>query len=378
MTTVVQTGSQPYNLTNSQRTPTFVPSANVTAGNAGYLLLNAFESTSMTIGTPTDNQGNTWTLVSDGTHPGRITANGQTQAAIYICQSFASTGALTITNHLTPGGGSGIAAFVGFAEVSGMLTSGQPDQVITGSTALSFTTTQAFASATSNPNDLLLAFGFSDSAASNTGHGVPAGWTQIAVNQDSTLGTNGIAIYQIVSATGTYSTTMGCSNGGNGYYMIMAALRSAGVTPTPTPTLTATATPSTTVTPTVTSGPTATSTATPTITPTISTTASVTPTPTVTPSRLVTVTVSEKLVNLANTIQPSLTGITACIYTAPPTTGSPNPYQVVQNISSDTGGNITFNISDAGLTLNQAIWLILFLDGSPARGSIRKIIPTYS
>ncbi|MDF2434651.1 MAG: hypothetical protein JWP44_4282, partial [Mucilaginibacter sp.] len=264
---IIQTGSTVY--PSAGTTPTFAPTSAVTAGNSGYLLMDFVESTSMNIGTPTDNQGNTWVLVTDGTHSGSIkNTGGITQAVIYKCESFISTGALTITQHLTPGGGGSIGGFLAFIEVSGMASSSQEDQVITGSTGGSDSTTKAFATSTSNANDLLLAFAFSDSSNIGTGHAVPSGWTQIAVSQDGTAGANGIAIYQSVSATGTYSTTMSCTNGSTGgYYMVMAALKSGNVTPTPTPTISITPT----NTPTINTSATPTPTITPTVTPVIKT-----------------------------------------------------------------------------------------------------------
>ena len=203
--------------------------------------------------------------------------------------------------------------------------------------------------------------------AGNTGVG-PAGYTVDFASAFDFSGFTVMAHKAIVTAnTETPAVSWTGSSAG-----IIYTANFQTITVTPTPTNTPTNTP--TLTPTIS----ITASITPTTTPTRTVTPTITPTNTVTPTRVYTVTVSERLINLSNIVQPSITGITAIIYGSVPTTGSPNPFLVVQNLSSDTNGYVTFTFGDTGLTLNQSIWVIFMLDGSPAKGSIRKITPTYT
>lgn len=95
-------------------------------------------------------------------------------------------------------------------------------------------------------------------------------------------------------------------------------------------------------------------------------------------SSLPLITVSMKLVNFEKSSQPSITGITACVFGNIPTIAAPNPVAVFSNLSTDTNGYLTFSFTNAALSLNQSIWLAVLLDGSPGRGGVRKITPTYS
>ena len=127
--------------------------------------------------------------------------------------------------------------------------------------------------------------------------------------------------------------------------------------------------------------PTPTISVTPSITPTVTPTATLTRTPTVTVTPSISslvVTITQRLVNLGVSPQVNITGITAIIYKTVPTGANPNPHQVIENITSDSNGNVSFTISNTGLAINDPVWLILMKDGSPARGSIRKITPTYT
>lgn len=219
-------------LDNLGSTPTYSPPSNVTAGNSGIIGVIAVESTSMDMNVPTDSQGNVWALCTDGTHNAKVkNASGITCAAIFKCDSFLSTGPLTITNHFVPGGGGGIGGFLTFAEGTS-INSPSVDQVVNGGTNGANSTTQAFANPTTVLNELLFGFAFSDSSTLNTGHATPLGWSLVGANQNGEIGANGVGIYKIVSGLGTYSTTMSCTGGGNGgYYMAMVSFKEAVAVP---------------------------------------------------------------------------------------------------------------------------------------------------
>jgi hypothetical protein len=89
-------------------------------------------------------------------------------------------------------------------------------------------------------------------------------------------------------------------------------------------------------------------------------------------------TVTETLIGETGATVNSETGITMVIYAAPPTTGSPNPHQVITGCSTNGSGVLTQALARGSLTLNAPVWMVLMKDGSPAKASCRKVTPTYA
>lgn len=87
--------------------------------------------------------------------------------------------------------------------------------------------------------------------------------------------------------------------------------------------------------------------------------------------------VRETLVNEVGSTVNSVTGITMVVYHAVPTAASPNPAQVIENVSTSGAGAIDVQINRAALALNAPVWIALMKDGSPAKGSLRKVTPVY-
>jgi hypothetical protein len=84
-----------------------------------------------------------------------------------------------------------------------------------------------------------------------------------------------------------------------------------------------------------------------------------------------------RLITKGGAAQASLTGITAEIRKAVPSSGTA-PDKVVTGIGTDGSGNLSsIDISDIQST-NAAVWLTLYKDGSPARGTTVKVTPTVS
>ncbi len=85
--------------------------------------------------------------------------------------------------------------------------------------------------------------------------------------------------------------------------------------------------------------------------------------------------VRETLIDLNGAAVASVTDITMLVYhTLPATAVAPNERVVV---ATNGSGQINQVISRGALALDAPVWIILMKEGSPARGSARKVTPVY-
>ncbi len=87
--------------------------------------------------------------------------------------------------------------------------------------------------------------------------------------------------------------------------------------------------------------------------------------------------VRENLISETGAAVASETGMTMVVYHAVPTTGSPNPAQVITGVASNGAGAIDVQLQRQALALNAPVWIALMKDGSPAKGTMRKVTPVY-
>jgi hypothetical protein len=87
--------------------------------------------------------------------------------------------------------------------------------------------------------------------------------------------------------------------------------------------------------------------------------------------------VRENLIGETGAAVASETGITMVVYHTVPTTGSPNPAQVITGVASNGAGAIDVQLARGALALNAPVWVVLMKDGSPAKGTVRKVTPVY-
>jgi hypothetical protein len=87
--------------------------------------------------------------------------------------------------------------------------------------------------------------------------------------------------------------------------------------------------------------------------------------------------VRESLIDETGAAVASVTGITMVIYHALPTTASPNPAQVIENVASNGSGAIDQLINRGSLDPGDPVWVVMMKDGTPAKGTVRKITPVY-
>lgn len=88
-------------------------------------------------------------------------------------------------------------------------------------------------------------------------------------------------------------------------------------------------------------------------------------------------TITQTLVGETGATVNSETGMTAIIFASPPTTATA-PHAVVTGVSTNGSGVMTLPFPRGALTLNQDVWLVLMKDGTPAKGTCRKVTPTYA
>lgn len=88
-------------------------------------------------------------------------------------------------------------------------------------------------------------------------------------------------------------------------------------------------------------------------------------------------TITDQLINLAGSVQASLTGLTVLIYKTVPTSATA-PAKEFNSVTTDGTGHLNLDVSDIGLTSGDPVWVIIMKDGSPAKGGIRKITPVYT
>lgn len=89
-------------------------------------------------------------------------------------------------------------------------------------------------------------------------------------------------------------------------------------------------------------------------------------------------TVTETLIGETGATVNSETGMTMVVWHTVPTTASPNPAQVIEGVSSDGSGQISVPINRGALALDAPVWIALMKDGSPAKGTLRKVSPVYA
>lgn len=88
-------------------------------------------------------------------------------------------------------------------------------------------------------------------------------------------------------------------------------------------------------------------------------------------------TITHRLISKLGAAWANETGITVLIYkTVPSSLVAPD--KRIAGVSTDASGNLSIGISDLGLLSGDTVWAIGMKDGSPAKGFIRKITPTYS
>lgn len=84
-----------------------------------------------------------------------------------------------------------------------------------------------------------------------------------------------------------------------------------------------------------------------------------------------------RLIDKFNAAVASASGITALIYKTVPSSAVA-PDKVVTGVSTNGSGALSdIDISDIQST-NAAVWLVLLLEGSPAKGTTVKVTPTVS
>lgn len=89
----------------------------------------------------------------------------------------------------------------------------------------------------------------------------------------------------------------------------------------------------------------------------------------------ITATINLTLRSKTGAIRASETGITALVYKNVPSSNVA-PDKRIAGVSSNGSGVISISVSDIGLSLGQAVWLILLRDGTDA--GARKVTPDYT
>jgi hypothetical protein len=86
--------------------------------------------------------------------------------------------------------------------------------------------------------------------------------------------------------------------------------------------------------------------------------------------------VRETLIDLTGAAVVSEASITMLVWRALPTTGAPNPDQAL-TVSTNGAGLVDQVITRGALAVNDPVWIAFLKNGSPARGTLRKITPVY-
>lgn len=87
--------------------------------------------------------------------------------------------------------------------------------------------------------------------------------------------------------------------------------------------------------------------------------------------------VRDTLVNETGATVNSETGMTMVVYHSVPTAASPNPAQVIESVTTSGAGALNQLINRGALALDAPVWIALMKDGSPAKGTLRKVTPVY-
>lgn len=73
----------------------------------------------------------------------------------------------------------------------------------------------------------------------------------------------------------------------------------------------------------------------------------------------------------------SVTGITMAVYHAVPTEAAPNPHEVIEDVATDSEGEIEVEIDLGDLEEGDPVWIALFKDGGTPAGTLKKVTPEY-
>jgi hypothetical protein len=73
----------------------------------------------------------------------------------------------------------------------------------------------------------------------------------------------------------------------------------------------------------------------------------------------------------------SVTGITMAVYHAVPTEAAPNPHEVIEDVATDSDGEIEVEIDLGDLEEGDPVWIALFKDGGTPAGTLKKVTPEY-
>lgn len=65
------------------------------------------------------------------------------------------------------------------------------------------------------------------------------------------------------------------------------------------------------------------------------------------------------------------------VYHTVPTEASPNPYEVIEDVETDSSGDIDVEISLGDLEDGDPVWIALVKDGTPPQGTFKKVVPVY-
>jgi hypothetical protein len=177
----------------------------VSAGDTVFVAIQTYSMTSGIVAADlTDNKGNSWSLVRVS---GAFAASdGQTALFMSTITVGASAGGMTIT--FTPHGTTWVSIIAEhFSGLSSTQDANTATASATGSTTVTLTT--VFSPATTNANDLILVLSGNGNEPSDSPYTLPTGFT-LPTNgrNDVTNGSSEVLAmaYQIVAATGTYST----------------------------------------------------------------------------------------------------------------------------------------------------------------------------
>lgn len=87
--------------------------------------------------------------------------------------------------------------------------------------------------------------------------------------------------------------------------------------------------------------------------------------------------IREKLVDKDGGPVASESGITMVVYHEVPTEASPNPHEVIEDVETDSNGDIDVEIDLGDLEEGDPVWIALVKDGTPPQATMKKVTPDY-
>lgn len=87
--------------------------------------------------------------------------------------------------------------------------------------------------------------------------------------------------------------------------------------------------------------------------------------------------VRERMIDLGGTAVANQTGIVAALFHDIPTLAAPAPTQLLTGLTTDASGNTNWQINRGALAIGAPVWVVAFKDGTPARGTCKKVTPVY-